>query len=158
MHTERLGEPVEVPTETHGAVAEGAGSTGGGAGRAVSGVPWRAGLAPALLGGGLAVLLAALTGTHGARRSLSSRLVLQCALPQGWRWRGDGRRRRACAATAPCSRCVRRTRSSTPPSPASGTEKLSHHPSVIHVYVVVLLLSFNFAILDGLATVFQDRE
>ena len=42
----------------------GGGGAGAGAGGAGPGALWRAGLAPALLGGGLAALLAALTGKH----------------------------------------------------------------------------------------------
>jgi hypothetical protein len=49
---ERVGEPVAVPVEARGRVAEGAAEPLG----------WRSALAPLLLGGGLALLLLALAG------------------------------------------------------------------------------------------------
>ncbi|XP_049692118.2 uncharacterized protein LOC110383338 isoform X1 [Helicoverpa armigera] len=75
---ERIGEPVEMPSEVRGVVLGGAGeSSPGGSGAAL----WRAGLAPALLGGGLAALLAALAGLVVARRrQAASCLRRDCSL------------------------------------------------------------------------------
>ncbi|XP_075977718.1 cell adhesion molecule Dscam2-like [Anticarsia gemmatalis] len=79
LNGERLGEAVEVPAEAHGVSSEGSGAAGTGSPAAL----WRAGLAPALLGGGLALLLAILAGVVLARRRHAATcLHRECSLQQ----------------------------------------------------------------------------
>lgn len=64
---------MEVPTEAHSISSEGGGTTG----VTASGALWRAGLAPALLGGGLALLLAILTGTYTRSHPINYWLTIE---------------------------------------------------------------------------------
>ncbi|CAB3241321.1 unnamed protein product [Arctia plantaginis] len=76
INGERLGEAVEVPAEAHSVASDDKGKPG----EAAAGALWRTGLAPALFGGGLALLLAILTGVVVARRRAAWCVQDECSL------------------------------------------------------------------------------